>query len=212
MEKDGSSPTDIMCLGCAVVYAARMPKLWSETIEAHRRGVHEAILDTAAALVAEHGLRGVTMARIAEKAGIARATLYKYFSGVEAILTAWHARHVGAHLEQMNTLGAGTGSARRRLEAVLRAFALIAHEHHGTELAALVHRGAHVDRARRELGALLERLLQQGAQAGDLRGDVAADELARYCLHAVAAADGLRSRAAVDRLIAVVLDGLRPAP
>ena len=34
-----------------------VPKLWNETIEAHRRAVRDAILDTTAALVAEHGLR-----------------------------------------------------------------------------------------------------------------------------------------------------------
>ncbi|HKA49020.1 MAG TPA: helix-turn-helix domain-containing protein, partial [Candidatus Dormibacteraeota bacterium] len=56
-----------------------MPKLWKETIEAHRREVGEAILDTTVALVIEHGLRSVTMSQIADQTGIGRATLYKYF-------------------------------------------------------------------------------------------------------------------------------------
>jgi hypothetical protein len=30
-----------------------MPKLWNETIEAHRRAVRDAIMDTTAALMAE---------------------------------------------------------------------------------------------------------------------------------------------------------------
>ena len=38
-----------------------MPKLWSETIEEHRRAVHDATLDTTAALVREHGLAAVTL-------------------------------------------------------------------------------------------------------------------------------------------------------
>ena len=33
-----------------------VPRLWDETIEAHRRAVRDATLDTTAALVAEHGL------------------------------------------------------------------------------------------------------------------------------------------------------------
>ena len=78
-----------------------MPKLWNETIEAHRRGVREAILDTTVALVAEHGLRSVTMSQIAEETGIGRATLYKYFPGVEEILLAWHAEHINGHLEHL---------------------------------------------------------------------------------------------------------------
>ena len=84
-----------------------MPKLWTETIEAHRRAVHEAVLDTTAALVAEHGLRAVTMSQIAEQTGIGRATLYKYFPDVEAILVAWHDRHVSGHLEQLAAPGPG---------------------------------------------------------------------------------------------------------
>ena len=71
-----------------------VPKLWSETIESHRTAVREATLDTTAALVAEHGLRSVTMSQIAEHTGIGRATLYKYFPDVEAILVAWHERQV----------------------------------------------------------------------------------------------------------------------
>src|SRR5918996_4902222 len=62
-----------------------VPRLWTETIEEHRRAVRDATLDTAAALVGEHGLRSVTMSQIAEETGIGRATLYKYFPDVEAI-------------------------------------------------------------------------------------------------------------------------------
>lgn len=64
-----------------------MPRLWDDTIEAHRRAVQKAILDNAWALVTEHGLAAVTMSQIAEKTGIGRATLYKYFPDVEAILS-----------------------------------------------------------------------------------------------------------------------------
>ncbi len=71
-----------------------MPKLWHATIEAHRREVRDAILETTARLVAEHGVRAVTMSQIAEETGIGRATLYKYFPDVDAILVAWHDRQV----------------------------------------------------------------------------------------------------------------------
>ncbi|HZA80384.1 MAG TPA: helix-turn-helix domain-containing protein, partial [Actinomycetes bacterium] len=81
-----------------------MPKLWDETIEAHRLQVREAILDTTAALVASHGLRSVTMSEIAERTGIGRATLYKYFPDVEAILLAWHERQITTHLAQLEEL------------------------------------------------------------------------------------------------------------
>jgi hypothetical protein len=44
-----------------------------------------------------------------------------------------------------------------------------------------------------------------------VRDDVPVDELAGYCLHALAAADTLSSPAAVRRLITVTLTGVRPA-
>ena len=187
-----------------------MPKLWTETIEAHRREVGEAIMDTTAALAAEHGLASVTMSQIAEETGIGRATLYKYFSDVESILVAWHERHVTGHLEHLTEVRDRAVDAGKRLEAVFEAFALIAHERHNTELAALLHRGEHVARAENHLRKFIRDLLIEGATSGDLRDDVAPDELASYCLYALTAASSLPSKAAVRRLVTVTLAGLRP--
>jgi AcrR family transcriptional regulator len=187
-----------------------MPKLWNETIEAHRREVRDTILDTTAALVAEHGLQSVTMSQIAEETGIGRATLYKYFSGVEAILLVWHERQVTGHLEHLAEVRDQAGNAIERLKAVLEAYALISHEHHGTELAALLHRGEHAARAQQQLSKFIRDLLTEAAETGDVRDDVAPDELASYCLHALTAASSLPSKAAVRRLVTVILAGLHP--
>jgi AcrR family transcriptional regulator len=187
-----------------------VPKLWTETIEAHRRAVHDATLDAAAALVARHGLRAVTMSEIAEQTGIGRATLYKYFSDVEAILVAWHERQITGHLKHLAEVRDGAGDPSERLEAVLGAYALMSHTHHGSELAALLHRGQHVARAQQQLSNFIGDLLTEGAESGDLRDDVSPDELASYCLHALTAARSLRSKAAVRRLVAVTMAGLRP--
>ncbi len=190
-----------------------MPKLWNETIEAHRREVRDATLDAAAALVAERGLRSVTMSRIAEETGIGRATLYKYFSGVEEILIAWHERQIAAHLEQLVEVRDRSGGAGGRLEAVVEAYALISHKSHGrhdNELAALLHRDEQVARARKQLRDMFRDLLAEAARTGDLRDDVAPEELASYCLHALTAAGSLPSEAAVRRLVTVTLAGLLP--
>jgi AcrR family transcriptional regulator len=210
------------------VYNGIVPKLWRETIAAHRREVRDAILDTTVALVGEHGLTAVTMSQVAEATGIGRATLYKYFPDVESILAAWHERQVHAHLEELSRVRDRAGTAGERLAAVLEAYSRIAHEaraHHGTELGEFAarlhrdehqldrldwHRGEHVTRARHHLLAFLRDLLAEGAAAGDVRDDVAPDELATYCLHALAAAGSLPSGAAVRRLVTVTLAGLRP--
>src|SRR5215211_3205890 len=189
-----------------------MPKLWDKTIEAHRREVRDAILETTVALVAEHGLRSVTMSQIAEETGIGRATLYKYFPSVEAILIAWHERQVTAHFEYLTQISHQGGNPSERLQAVLEAFALIAHEYHGTEIAELVHHGAHVDRAHDHLNDLIRGLLIEAVESGELRDDIPPDELAIYCHHALSAANSLPSKAAVRRLVTVTLAGLRPPP
>ncbi len=189
-----------------------MPRLWNETIEAHRREVRDAILDTTAALVAEHGLRSVTMSQIAEETGIGRATLYKYFAGVEAILFAWHERQITGHLAYLAEVRDRAGDAGERLEAVLEAYALISHEthgHHDTELVAFLHRDEQVAGAQQQLREMIRDLLTEGAETGEFRDDVAPDELASYCLHALAAARGSGSKAAVRRLVVVTLAGLR---
>jgi AcrR family transcriptional regulator len=184
-----------------------VPTLWTDTIETHRRQVHDAILDTTAGLAAEHGVLAVTMSQIAKRTGIGRATLYKYFSSVEEILHAWHDRQVGTHLALLRTIHDSDGPVADRLTAFLTAYADIQsqrHDHstgpHGHELAALLHRHDHIAPAERELHTLLRDLLTQAATAGDARSDVPAAELATFCLHALDAAHDLPSKAAVQRL------------
>jgi AcrR family transcriptional regulator len=169
----------------------------------------DAALDAAAALISERGLAGITMSEIAERAGIGRATLYRHFSDVDALLLAWHARQIDTHLQQLaevryRTLEAG------RLEAVLRQYALFAYQHESTELAAAWHRADHAVDAHQHLQALIRDLISEGARTGQTRTDVAPKELASYCLHALTAAATLPSRAAVERLVSITLDGLRP--
>ncbi|WP_406052119.1 TetR/AcrR family transcriptional regulator [Kribbella sp. NBC_00889] len=181
-----------------------MPKLWDDSIEAHRRAVRDATLDAAAALVAERGPTGVTMSEVAKRTGLGRATLYKYFPDVEAILVAWHERQVGNHLAQLVAIDPPTG----RLEAVLEAYALICHEHPATEPAASLHRAEHVKQARQRLVDYLAEVLAES----EVRNDVPPKELATYCVHALTAAGAIPSKAAVRRLVAVTLAGLRGEP
>ena len=202
-----------LCIVRRAGYTAPVPKLWAETVKTHRRAVRDALLDKSAALVAKHGLRSVTMAQIAAAAGIGRATLYKYFPDVESILNAWHERQVAGHLDQLAALSNRQGSVRERLEAVLEAYAMIQHElrvAHATELAVHLHQREHVARAQRRLRDFIRNLLAEGASGGDIRDDIAPDELATYCLHALSAAASLSSKAAVMRLVAVTVAGLCP--
>lgn len=75
----------------------------------------------------------------------------------------------------------------------------------------MLHRGRHVARAERHLRSFVTELVAEGVTAGRLRDDVAPDELAVYCLHALTAAGGLPSHVAGRRLVAVTLAGMGSA-
>jgi AcrR family transcriptional regulator len=153
------------------------------------------------------------MSQIAEATGIGRATLYKYFPDVETILVAWHERQIGAHLAHLVQVSERARDPGHGLEAVLEAYAFISHQsrgHHDTELGAFLHRDRRMAKAEAQLRDLLGKLLAEAARRGDVRSDIAPDELANYCLHALAAARSLSSSAAVSRLVAITLAGVRP--
>ena len=189
-----------------------MPKIWTDTIETHRREVRDAVLDAAGALIAEDGLLAVTMSRIAERTGIGRATLYKYFPDVESILVAWHERQITAHLEQLVQVRDRPGTPMQRLRAVLEAYALIIRETrggHDAEIVTSLHRDQHVRQAEHQLHHMVQGLLDAATETGEIRQDVPTGELATYCLHALSAASSIASKTAVRRLVSVTLSGLR---
>jgi AcrR family transcriptional regulator len=189
-----------------------MPKLWSDTIDAHRRQVRAAVLAVTAHLAHQHGVRHVTMSRIAEDAGIGRATLYKYFPDVESILLEWHEEQVAGHLEQLRLAGQKGGTAQERLANVLETFASMNHQwgqHSGLgELIAMLQQGENATRAERSLHDLLCGLIEDAAQQGAVRADIPADELAWFCLASVRTAQDLSSDAAVQRLLDLVRSAL----
>lgn len=199
-------------VSCRVtLYAFGVPKLWSETIDAHRHSVREAILDSAWSLATERGVLAVTMSEVAERAGIGRATLYKYFPDVETILMAQHDRHVMSHLTQLIELRDRETDAGRRLKSVAEHYATICQHRarHGTrELTALLHDDHQTNHAEQRLIRLFEELIADAATARQVRVDTAPAELATYCVHALGAAAELGSQAAVKRLVTVVLSGL----
>jgi AcrR family transcriptional regulator len=180
-----------------------MPKLWTDTVATHRQQVRQAVLDAAGHLVARDGLWAVSMSRLAEVAGIGRATLYKYFDDVEEVLAAWHARQVSAHLTDLTAVAARPGEASARLRAVLERYAHICvqRSRHGGDVAAAMHRAPGIDDQHRQLQELMTGLIQEAASAGTVRADVPAEQLAGFCLAALTAASPATSPDVVVELV-----------
>ncbi len=191
-----------------------MPRIWADTIDTHRRQVNEAILDATAELIAEHGPLSVAMSAIAERAGIGRATLYKYFPDVESILVAWHARDFGEHLHRLRALSEKEDVTLEDLADFVRA----QRRHHphrkGSDiLGPLAHTLAGAesvieDTIEPQIIAVLTDLLTRLARRKKVRGDHDAGVLARWLLHAVHAPGTVDDQAVVQLL----LDSLAPRP
>ena len=193
-------------------YPRSVPKLWKDTVAEHRRDVRAAILDATWQLAAERGVLAVTMGQVAKQAGIGRATLYKYFGGVEQILVAAHTEHVNDHLTRLESARASAHSPADGLSQVLNGYARICFHRAKSaapDLHGLLHSGEEYQRSQQQLLALFAVVLREAQHSGAARTDVNAEELAAYCVHALAAAAVAPSQAALDRLVGVVEAGLR---
>jgi TetR/AcrR family transcriptional regulator len=132
-------------------------------------------LDAAARVFADHGFDQTRIEDVAEATGVPRATLYYYFAGKEDIL-AWLLRlmleEVGAAVADA---AGGPGTARDRMEAVVRAKIDVMARHPATCRALMADLG----RAGRipEIAAAIQeafhqpvrRLLAEGEADGSLR-------------------------------------------
>ncbi len=147
---------------------------------------HTAILDAAAALMLDRGLAAVSMDAVAERAGVSKATIYRWWPtkealALDALYTQWSTiRH----------LPRDTGSLRGDLLSLLRPWAkLAAGRPYARVLAALLteaqsdpvfaieYRQRFVEPRRDQARALFQRAVERGEIPKDTKVDVALDLL-----------------------------------
>ncbi len=176
-----------------------------------RERVAAVIVEAAAAVLAAHG-DGASMSDVASAAGVARATLYRYFPNREALLEALGS----AAVEE-----AGQGLAAARLDEVaieeaftraVRALVVV-----GDYFVVLARERATVapkefdQRVSGVLGALIER----GRSLGEIREDVPVGWLVEALIGVIVSVLGGASSAGVedkvDAITSLFLDGARRA-
>ncbi len=89
-----------------------MPRITADTVAEHRANQERLLLDVAHALLEETG-EIASMREVAERAGLARSSVYHYFESTEALLRAlvedifprWTVRITGAMAEQSEPSG-----------------------------------------------------------------------------------------------------------
>ena len=185
-----------------------MPKTWNVTLQGHRQAVRQAVIDTALTLAEERGFQRVSMSEVAARAGITRATLYKYFDDVGAIFHEWHRSTLLDHLARITVIAEREGDPATKLSEILETYALTVFRHHGSRFAAMLHRQDHAQRAEAHLVEILAKLIGAGARSGVFRKDVPPGELARFCHSSLSSSYALADEAAVRRAIGLLIDAL----
>ena len=141
--------------------------------QALQQRVAAAILDGAAQIFAVQGEQA-SMNDVAEAAGVARATVYRYFPNREALLDELtqaavsdvDARLASARIDEV-TPEEGIARAVRALVDVGDSFVLLARERLRSD----------PERFERKLGQPLRRLFERGQAGGDIRDDIAGARL-----------------------------------
>lgn len=173
---------------------------------ADARENHRRLIEAAREAFAEGG--NVALETIAARAGVGIGTLYRHFPKREALVEA-------VYREQIDDLNAGADallanhSPVEALRLWMDLFARWAAEKRGmVEALAAMRRSGLLDFAasRREIEAVLAKLLDAGREAGELRGDVDPGDLRSLLAGAMAVAD---DRAQAGRLFALIIDAVR---
>jgi AcrR family transcriptional regulator len=171
-----------------------VPRIWDESVASHKVRLRAAIIDAAVELVRARGRGDVSLAAVAERAGIGRATVYNYFPDLDHILAAFVADSFdGFHDGLDGELAAFTDPLDRLQRAVALSVGYLASSQHRTD--AVVGLTGFAPEAQRRVDAAvagfhdrLGAVVGEAVAAGLLRDDVEATFLTHALHHLLAAA------------------------
>lgn len=134
------------------------------------------IIEATFALVAERGLGSVTMTEVADRAGVARQTLYNHFSDVEEIIVTGIEQYTQTGFARLVDLLEATGTAEAKMELLARYTVAEGGHGHGIEdlrSALSPETRAHLDRHQNDFRSLVASIIAAGMEDGSF--DVALD-------------------------------------
>jgi AcrR family transcriptional regulator len=180
----------------------------------------KAVLDAAAELLLARGLSAVSMDAVAERAGVSKATIYRWWPtketlALDALYSEWDAR---PHPRD-------TGSLRGDLLALLRPWARLASSRpYGRVIAALVteaqtdpvfaaeYRHRVVEPRRGQARAIFRRAIERGEIPPDTKIEVALDLLYGPLYHRLLHGHAPLNDRFTQDIIDMALNGIRPVP
>ena len=181
----------------------------------------KAVLDAAAELLLARGPSAVSMDAVAERAGVSKATIYRWWPTKEtlvldALFTEWAAA---------TSYARDTGSLRGDLTALLRPWARLATSRpYGAVIAALLtqvqadpvfaaeYRHRVVEPRRDQARAIFRRSIERGEIPADTKVDVALDLLYGPLYHRLLHGHAPLTDRFTQDVIDMALNGIQPAP
>ncbi|MCD0503886.1 TetR/AcrR family transcriptional regulator [Bordetella petrii] len=152
--------------------------------ERKRQQTLDHLADTAYRLFETLGFEGVTMEQIAAEADVAKGTLYNHFPVKEALLAHRVHRDLATHAPGLRDTMRGQAGFAARMACLLQASCHWAESNRAYLAHYLRYRLAHTQPGnpqtvpRSGLDQIIEPLIQAGQQAGELRSDLPAAQLA----------------------------------
>lgn len=199
-----------------------MTEQWDQSLEAHRARQRRVVFDATVALVAENGMSAVSMAEVARRAGIGRATLYKYFPSVEHILAAMTLEEIRRERAALDDALDGIDDPLQRIDLSVRFLLDYFGSARHRDAAAVVspHQfspdvGREVADAFLDLHAMIADMVRDAVARGELRSDTPPDFQAEALQQLLAAgrqaivSDRMDVDAAASALMTMFLDGAR---
>ncbi len=154
----------------------------------------------------------LALEKIATRAGVGIATLYRHFPTREALLEAVYRQELTRLCEAAPAL-AKSGPTDQALLGWMRRYVDFVDSKRamGTSLREIVASGAVTQSdTRARLAAAVTHFLDAGGASGVLRTDVPAEDVVAAMAGAVIAADPDQPREQTERLLSLLLDSLRP--
>lgn len=108
-----------------------MPRIEADTVAEHRANQHDALLDAAERLLLEEGYEALNFRVLGERTGIARNSVYRYFTSTDDVVAALCERDMPRWLLEIESAMAAAPDPAARIEAYVRTqLQLVAGGHH----------------------------------------------------------------------------------
>lgn len=181
-------------------------------LRADARRNRERVLSAAASVFAEHGT-GASTEQVAKAAGVGVGTVFRHFPTKEALLEAVLLQLVREFADEAASLADAADPGAAFYELVRRWITMAAKKNAYSD--ALAAAGAPTPRPDLKTGmgvrGGLRTLLERAQSASAVRADIGVDELIPVIVGASRAVDQVADDELRERVVSVLLDGLRPS-